>query len=329
MTALDGLDRLEAPGLWRASRSDQRREVYVTVGTAELVIEDRTGTALSHWSLPALERLNPDEMPARYGPAPGSEEILEIEEPEMVAALSRVITAVEQGRRRPGALRRVTVGLILGFTLGLAALWLPGALRKQAATLIPVAQRAEIGAAMLRELTGLTGPACTNPTGTEALTQLRDRVFPTRPLTLVVLRDLPQDTVAFPGGTIAMTDRLLLDQDDPDVAAGHALAAALAAQADPPLETFLDRMGFVNLTRMLTTGDVPQTAIADHVERLILEPQAVPGPEMLRPGFDAARLAWGPYAAATGLPQGAVPPSRMPPAMDDTPWQALREICSR
>lgn len=329
MTALDGLDRLEAPGLWRPSRDDQRRDVYVTVGNAELVIEDRTGTALSHWSLPALERLNPGETPARFGPAPGSEEILEIEEPEMIGALDRVITAVEKGRRRPGALRRVTVGLLLGFVVGLCVLWLPDALRKQAATLIPPAQRAEIGAAMLRDLTGLTGPACSNPTGTEALAQLRERVFPTQPLTLVVLRDLPQDTIALPGGTIALTDRLLLGQDDPDVAAGHALAAALSAQANPPLEAFLEAMGFVNLTRMLITGTVPPPAIADHVERLILEPQPMPDAEVLRPGFDAARLAWQPYATHTGQPTGAAAPSRMPPAMNDTPWQALREICSR
>lgn len=329
MTALHGLDRLEAPGLWRPSHDDQRREVYVTVGNAELVIEDRTGTALSHWSLPALVRLNPGEAPALFGPGPGSDEVLEIEEPEMVAALDRVITAVEKGRRRPGALRRVTVGIVLGFAVGLSVLWLPGALREQAATLIPAAKRADIGARMLREMTGLTGPACSNPTGIEALAQLRDRIFPVRPLTLVVLRDLPQDTIALPGGTIALTDLLLLTQDDPDVLAGHAVAAAKAAQVHAPFEAFLEGMGFFNLTRMLTTGEVPQQAISDHVDRLILEPQPLPGADVLRPAFDAARLAWAPYAAETGQPVGAAPPSRMPPAMDDTPWQALREICSR
>ncbi|CTQ50420.1 hypothetical protein [Jannaschia donghaensis] len=328
MTALDGLDRLEAPGLWRASREEQRRAVYITVGDAELVIEDRSGIALSHWSLPALVRLNPGEMPARYAPDTDSDEQLEVEEPEMITALDRVMTAVEKGRSRPGALRRVTFGLVMGFLLGLGLLWLPGALRKQAAILIPTAQRAEIGTAMLGELTGLTGAPCANPTGVEGLGQFRDRLFPTRPVQLVVLRDLPQPTIALPGDLIVLSDRILVGQDDPDVAAGHVLSTQAAAQMQAPLEGFLDQMGFVNLTRMLITGEVPAAAIADHVERLILDDPARLSAEALRPAFATARLNWEPFARATNRQIGEAPPSQMPPAMEDTPWQALREICA-
>lgn len=329
MTALDGLDRLEAPGLWRASQDEQRRDVYVSVGNAELVIEDTTGSALSHWSLPALVRVNPGETPARYAPATGSDEQLEVEEPEMIAALDRVMTAVEKGRRRPGILRRLTFGMALGFAVGLGALWLPGALREQAATIIPVAQRAEIGSAMLDELTGLTGPACANPTGTEALAQFRDRLFPVSPVRIVVLRDLPRPSISLPGGIVVLSDAVIIGQDDPDVAAGHAMAAFLSARDSAALKAFLSDMGFVNLVRMLATGTVPKGAIVDRVEHLIVSGDVVPSPDLLRPEFDAARLAWTPYAQAAGLPEGTAPPSRMPPAMDDTPWQALREICTR
>lgn len=315
--------------MWRSGPDEQRRNVYITVGDAELVIEDKAGTALSHWSLPALVRLNPSELPARFAPSDASDEQLEVEEPEMIAALDRVMRAVEKGRRRPGALRRLTLGLTVGFVVGIGALWLPGALRKQAATIIPPAQRMEIGTAILEEVTALTGPACSNPTGTEALAQLRQRLFPTTPVQLVILRDLPRTTLTLPGGIIAMSDSVLNRQDDPDVAAGHILAAALTARAVVPLETFLDRMSFLNLTRMLATGNVPVAAIENHVERLVLSDPQMLSAQTLRPGFDAARLTWGAYARATNLPEGDAAPSMMPPVMEDTLWQALREICTR
>ncbi|MGC1262319.1 MAG: hypothetical protein WA873_16785, partial [Jannaschia helgolandensis] len=109
MTAIDGLERLESPALWRPGAGQQRRDVYVAIGNAELVIQDSTGAALSHWSLPALVRRNPGETPALYGPAAADDEELEIEETAMIAALDRVMSAVEKGRQRPGALRRLIV----------------------------------------------------------------------------------------------------------------------------------------------------------------------------------------------------------------------------
>ncbi len=328
MTALEEFERLESPGLWRPGAGEQRRDVYVTIGDAELVIEDRNGAPLSHWSLPALRRINPRELPARYAPDTDSAEQLEIEEPEMVAALDRVVSAVAKGRRRPGALRRVAVGACLVAALGLGLLWLPGALRTQAATILPAAQRAGIGAALLREITALSGPPCAGPAGAEALDELRDRLFPLAAVRLVVLRDLPHDAMALPGGLIVLSERLLTGQDDPDVAAGNLVATFAQAQVDPPLARFLGDIGTLALARMLVSGDVPAREIATQAERLILRTPPEPTPAVLRPAFDAAQVDWPRYARATGLPEGEPAPSQMPPAMQDGPWQALREICS-
>jgi hypothetical protein len=69
MTALKKYQRLESPGLWRDTPEAQRREVVVAFREASLVLSDpRTELALSHWSLPAVERLNPGTLPALYGP---------------------------------------------------------------------------------------------------------------------------------------------------------------------------------------------------------------------------------------------------------------------
>ena len=328
MTAIDGLERLESPALWRPGAGQQRRDVYVAIGNAELVIQDSTGAALSHWSLPALVRRNPGETPALYGPAAADDEELEIEETAMIAALDRVMAAVEKGRQLPGALRRLILGLVAGFLVGVALIWLPDTLRRQAENFMPVAQRAEVGDRMLGELTLLTGAPCGTAIGNEALSILRQRILPTTPIRLTVLRDLPQPAMTLPGGTIAISDSILVTQDDPDVAAGHILAAAISARQQAPLSRFLKQMGFIDLLRLLMKGQITDRAITEHVEGLLLAPERSLSVEILRPGFDMARLAWGPYAKAVGLPRGDVPPSRMPPSLDDTSWQALREICN-
>ena len=61
MTALQKYERLEATGLWRETPDGQRREVVVSIGDATLVISDLNDTALTHWSLAAVER-GPDNQ---------------------------------------------------------------------------------------------------------------------------------------------------------------------------------------------------------------------------------------------------------------------------
>ncbi len=328
-TALDGIERLETTALWREDAGAQRREVYVSIGEAELVVQDTSGDALAHWSLPALVRLNPGTLPARFAPARGADEDLEIAEPEMVEALDRVMAAVEKGRRRPGALRRLLTGLIAGFAAGTLLLWLPGAMRLHAANVMSAAQRSDIGERMLSELAIRTGPPCGTLTGTEALATLRARVLPTTPARLEVLRGLPQPALALPGGLFVLSDSTLVAQDDPNVTAGHVLATASEARATAPIVHLLDGLGPVALLRLMASGEVTDAAIAAQVERDLLAPPATLPPDMLRSVFAAASLAWDPYAADTGLPPGEATPSDMRPALDDTTWQALRGICEQ
>ena len=79
-TALKKYQKLESPGLWREAPELQRREVVVAFGEASLTLSDpRTDSALSHWSLPAVERLNPGETPALYSPGRDALETLELD----------------------------------------------------------------------------------------------------------------------------------------------------------------------------------------------------------------------------------------------------------
>ena len=75
MTALREYQRLECPGLWREMPEAQRRDVIVTFGDATIVLrESPSERALTHWSLPAVVRLNPGRMPALFAPGPGAAE---------------------------------------------------------------------------------------------------------------------------------------------------------------------------------------------------------------------------------------------------------------
>ena len=90
MTALRKYMRLESSGLWRETPEARLRDVVVGLREATLVLSDpKTETALSQWSLPAVERLNPGKMPALYGVGDADSETLEIDDPDMALAQAR------------------------------------------------------------------------------------------------------------------------------------------------------------------------------------------------------------------------------------------------
>ena len=88
MTALEKYVRLESTGLWRPAPGAQRIEVTVSFGDATLVFYDAAGRPLSHWSLPAVVRLDTGGGPALYAPDSEASETLEIED-ELMACLER------------------------------------------------------------------------------------------------------------------------------------------------------------------------------------------------------------------------------------------------
>ena len=146
MTALKKYQRLECFGLWRQTPHDQRREVHVRLGDATLILVDpKSGTALSHWSLPAIEQLNPGTWPPVFAPGLESGESLELDESDMIAALETVQSAVRAAVARPGRLRKFILASMALALVGGGVLWLPGALVAHTASVLPPAQRAEIG----------------------------------------------------------------------------------------------------------------------------------------------------------------------------------------
>ena len=95
MTALTQFQRLEATGVWRPNPSERLRDVIVSFGDATLILRDpRSEEPLSHWSLPAVTRLNPGQMPAIFAPGDAEQdEVVEIDDTLMVQAIERVHSA--------------------------------------------------------------------------------------------------------------------------------------------------------------------------------------------------------------------------------------------
>lgn len=341
MTALKKYLKLETIGLWRPGAEAQRREVLVLFGDATLMLKDpKTERPLTHWSLPAIERLNPLSTPALY--APGFEEAgetLEIDDTEMIAALETVRSAIRREAPRRGALRG---GLIAGGfgLLALAALvWLPGAIYRHAASVLPEATRQAIGAMVLADLPRVTGAPCADPIARDALEALGFRLFGAEGEgRLVVLRDGPAASLHLPGGGIALNADLIELQDSPEVAAGFALAEALRTEAEDPLLPVLRHAGLFATLGLLTSGKLDPKAVDGYAEAMMSAPPMAIDETTLVNRFAAAGVSTKPYAlmldpsgqTVQGLIAADPFAEKAPPLiLIDSDWITLQAICAQ
>jgi hypothetical protein len=337
MTALTRYARLESPGLWRASPEAQRQNVHVTFGKATLVITDPSGRVVTHWSLPAVERLNPGVQPALYGPDGDPEETLEVAEPDMIEAIETVRRTLARSRPRQGRLRVVGLLTSVAAVLALGVFWLPGAMIQQTLTAVPAVKRSEIGAALLGHIQRLTGPACRERAGQRALAAFGDRLIGDGAAGgIVVLPTGAVTSLYLPGGIIVLGRPVVEAHDDPAVTAGFILAAAAQTSVRDPLEAVLRSAGPVATFRLFTTGDLPPEVLSTHAMTLLNDPPPPVPAQTMIPFFEGAGVPTTPYAYARdpsgetvlelieATPAGADRPVLLP----DGEWVTLQAICS-
>lgn len=338
MTALKKYLKLESLGLWREAPQDQRRNVVVSFGEASLILSDpKTELALSHWSLPAVERRNPGETPAVFAPGHDAHESLELDDPDMVAALETVQAALATRRPRPGQLRGTILSVSTLAVLALALLWLPGALIKHTAAVVPAAKRAEIGERALRDVIRLTGTPCAHALGQKAMAEMSERLFgPLNTPILLALNGGASPALHLPGGVILLSRSLFDGQNGPQAAAGAALVEQARSLTLDPLIPVLEYVGLAATLRLLTSGDLPEAALTGYGEVVIKSaPLAMPG-DVLIAAFAKAGVPTTPYAKTLDPDQPtttlliendpfktAPPPALMP----DEAWVSLQAIC--
>ncbi len=337
-TALRQYQRLETHGLWRESPEANWRDVVVSFGEASLVISDfSTDRALTHWSLPAVERLNPDERPARFAPGHDAGEAVQIEDETMIDALEKVRGVVVQRQRHPGRMRLwALMGVVLAL-LALGALWLPGALITHTASVVPYAKRVEIGQRILQDLARNGVLACQAPLGQRAAGRLRDRVLGPNGGEIVVLdRGLAQ-TAHLPGRHVLVGRSLLEGHDAPELVAGHVIAERLRADSRDPMLDVLRAAGLPATFQLLTTGEISDHALRGYGAAVIARPPEPVDTDAFIARMEAAGIPTTPYARSVD-PTGAsvlqlieddpfrtVPPR---PVMSDGDWISLQGICN-
>lgn len=338
-TALNKYLKLESSGLWRENAQGQRREVIANLGATSLILSDpRQELPLTHWSLPAVKRLNPGEMPALYAPDVSEGETLEIEDPEMIAALETVNAAIRASRPHPGRLRNTLLGAVALGIVAIGVFWLPNALVEHTASFLPRTTRQAIGNEALADLTRLTGQPCEAKAGKAALDKLTVRLFgPDSGVQLVVVRTGLTREQGLPGRLIVLPESLMAEQDGPDVVAGFALAARIRSEMNDPMTRLLHYAGMSATFRLLTTGVLPQSAVSGYAETLIKADLTEPSDANLLARFEAAGLATTPYAnmrdpsgVTTAVLIEADPFSNViPPALlPDGDWVSLQDICT-
>jgi len=336
MTALPEYQRLESSGLWLASPDAQRRDVFVCFGDATIVLADRNSTALAHWSLPAIRRLNPGQRPALYSPDANAIETLELTDDAMIDAIERVQNAIARSQPHPGRLRGVLLAGGAAALIALAVFWLPDALIRYTASIVPDAKRAEIGRAMLANITRVAGLPCSTEIGDAALSKLQKRLSNGADTSLVVLSSGVGEAEHLPGGIILLGRSLVEDYEDAEVVAGYILAEQLRADTLDPLKRFLRAAGLPTAFRLLTTGKIPDATLAEYAEMLLTSPQEPLDEDALLARFETADLRSSPYAYArdhsgeTTLALIEADPlagGTPKPVLSDGDWVSLQGIC--
>lgn len=340
-TALKQFQRLEAPGSWRPAPGEQLREVIVSIGEATLILSDpKSDAPLTHWSLPAVERINPSATPAQYTPVAAADdermETLEIDDPLMIEAISRVQGAIAARRPHPGRLRnRLMLLALLGMVLS-GVLWMPQALRDHAARITPPAERARIGQAILADMIRSTGQACRDPAAEQVLTTLAARVPLPDKSRMVVLPDGPGGAIMLPGNLLVIDNAVIAGEPGPEALAGHLLAAGISARQTDPLDLVMQRVGFLDVLALLTRGTLPADSLRDFGEDLLAAPPPPPDDQRLLAGFAAARIPSTPYATTRGdagpaaLALTEADPFRTQPypaILTERDWVTLQQIC--
>lgn len=338
MTALKEYERLDSTGIWRESPDAQRRDVLISFGDATLIIRDKTDTALAHWSLPAVERINPGARPALFRPGPDASEELELEDATLIDAIEKVRKTVAKRRPQRGRLRLyIFTGLITAIG-ALGYLWLPGALVRHAVSVVPDSKRLAIGTALLGHMTRLTGDTCRSTLGTAALARLKSRVMDDDLRKVYVVPSGPQNALYLPGGLLLLNRTVVEDHDAADVAAGHMLVATEQARATDPMQTLLTSTGGFATLHLLTTGQIEDDVLRDYAETLLAAPLPIPSADFLLERFAAAKVASTPYAYAIDITGESTldlieaDPFRgaeTPRLLSDGDWISLQDICAQ
>lgn len=335
-TVFEKYQRLEASALWREAPDAQRREVIISIGQASLLISDLQDRPLGHWSLAAVQRLNPGKSPAILTPDGSDNETLELaaNESEMLAAIETLQKLLHKGKPKPGRLRWA---IVLGSALAVAAggvFWLPNALRNHVVGLVPDLNRVVIGHDVVAHMERTTGAFCQSTLADPVLRKLANALGVSE---ILIVPEGIKTTASLPGPALLINRRILEDTDVAEAAIGYMLAeAAYAVHADP-LSRLLDQQGVWASFRLLTSGKLSDETLKAYGAHITLtEAGAAPIDDLVM-RFSDLGLSASPYAYSIDISGETTLPlieadalfAPADPLLSDSEWVALQNICAQ
>jgi hypothetical protein len=332
MTAIKEFERLEALGLWRDRKEAQRREVVISFGDSTLVLSDINNRPITHWSLAAIEHAGSGDEGTIFTVDDQGEETLEIEDPTMIAAISKIRAAIDARRPHPGRLRVfLGAGVLIAFIL-FSLFWLPNALTRYAAGIIPDSKAVEIGDALIKSIQKTTGSACSTPAGERALRRLEDRVIgaPSNRIRIIEMGSRP--SLHLPGGNILLNNRLVVQQTDANLLAGYAIMERAAEDEKAPLLALFKSIGIRKTLNFLGTGNIDNNDLEVFADARLFGPLAYPSAETMLELFKVAEVPRTQYARDANrldlLEEPDLAPEQYEPILNDNDWVNLQEICA-
>lgn len=340
MTALTRYQKLEGSGLWRPEGRAQRRDVAVRLGdTSLIIIDSRSGTALSHWTLAALSRANPGRMPARYHPGEdGGGESLETDDELLIEAIETIRAALAPPQRGRWLRNATLAALAMAVLAGVLAL--PQVLVSRGAGIVPQASRAHVGRLALEDLTRIGSPArlCAEPAGRQVMTVLRNRVLGPDWRVVVVDGIEGFESGHLPGRMVVLSRDLVERLDSPEALAGWLVAEELSEASRDPMLDVLRHAGTRATLTLLSTGSLPDRALTGYLAARLIRPASWPDAGAVARRLGEAGISTEPFAgslppAAARLaavllsaPEASGGPNGQP-LLTDGEWLTLQAIC--
>jgi len=252
MNPITDFDRLESMGLWRTADARQRREVVVSFGKSTLVLTDINNNPLAHWSLASIHRIGTSDSGTVFSADPDGAETLEIEDPTMIAAISKIRASIEATRPHPGRLRVILRVTALVFLFAVAVFWLPKQVKSYAATVLPTAKADEISATLLAQIENVTGPECKSQSGTTALARLAQRTLPDNAPNTHILKLGTRPSLRLPNGAIVLNHNILQQTQNMELAAGLMLSEYRLTKTDPTARNLFAQLSLRDVFRFLS-----------------------------------------------------------------------------
>ncbi len=258
MTAIDKFIRLEAVGWWFEAGRQEAREVIVSFGDATLQIASLKDQPLTHWALLATKRVGTRGDAVIYSADPEQHEVLEIEDREMIRAISAVTSALVEPAPQPKWRQWLKRGLVLGALAAL--LWAaPVAIYKATTLLTPPAGMAALSDDMADSLRSTYGAECSGWLGARALEDFAKNLMPDHPIPLLVFEQQSAAAIALPNA-VSLSGAALREAQSPDALAAMVVAQWAMGQNRRPLAAYVAGLGPVGALKGLVAGRFPAGA---------------------------------------------------------------------